>query len=281
MIKGDPLQDMFSPLVVVLSVKNLPYTLWLLCQLRKDLQITMVFCNSQSAIILIKDQIFHEKKKHIDIRYHCMLKIIAHGDIMVTKISTHDDMMTKTLPSAKFVYCLDLVGTDFLGFSTALVAAVITFSSNLPTIADLNKFEAETRGEFGISSTAQFGSADLKKIVHTNENFRRVNFTSADMRESDFNSSMFNGAYLDKTVAYKANFSVEVAPQFDNSCLSVPVPSYPKLVYLLIIFAPKLRVSSLVGVSNVIKLRVKPLSEGAELFGYSISVSMCSASSWK
>ncbi|PHT72212.1 hypothetical protein T459_22997 [Capsicum annuum] len=95
----------------------------------------------------------------------------------------------------------------FLGFSTALAAAVITFSSNLPAIADLNKFEAETRGEFGISSTAQFGSADLKKIVHTNENFKRVNFTSADMRESDFNSSMFNGAYLEKAVAYKANFS--------------------------------------------------------------------------
>ncbi|PHU06883.1 Thylakoid lumenal protein, chloroplastic [Capsicum chinense] len=27
------------------------------------------------------------------------------------------------------------------------------------------------------------------------------------MRESDFNSSMFNGAYLEKAVAYKANFS--------------------------------------------------------------------------
>ncbi|KAF3644480.1 putative thylakoid lumenal protein, chloroplastic-like isoform 2 [Capsicum annuum] len=87
--------------------------------------------------------------------------------------------------------------TDFVGFSTALAAAVITFSSNLPAIADLNKFEAETRGEFGISSTAQFGSADLK----------RVNFTSADMWESDFNSSMFNGAYLEKAVEYKANVS--------------------------------------------------------------------------
>ncbi|XP_047271529.1 thylakoid lumenal protein TL20.3, chloroplastic isoform X2 [Capsicum annuum] len=58
--------------------------------------------------------------------------------------------------------------------STALAAAVITFSSNMTAIADLNKFEAETRGEFGIGSAAQFGSADLKKTVHTNENFRRV-----------------------------------------------------------------------------------------------------------
>lgn len=56
--------------------------------------------------------------------------------------------------------------------STALAAAVISFSSNMPAFADLNKYEAETRGEFGIGSAAQYGSADLRKAVHINENFR-------------------------------------------------------------------------------------------------------------
>lgn len=47
--------------------------------------------------------------------------------------------------------------------STALAAAaVISFSSGMPSIAELNKFEADTRGEFGIGSAAQFGSADLR-----------------------------------------------------------------------------------------------------------------------
>ncbi|CAH1451350.1 unnamed protein product [Lactuca virosa] len=91
--------------------------------------------------------------------------------------------------------------------STALAAAVITFSSDFSAMADLNKFEADVRGEFGIGSAAQFGSADLKKTVHVNENFRRANFTSADMRESDFSGSTFNGAYMEKAVAYKANFT--------------------------------------------------------------------------
>ncbi|KAJ0976509.1 hypothetical protein J5N97_018474 [Dioscorea zingiberensis] len=36
---------------------------------------------------------------------------------------------------------------------------------------------------------------------------RRANFTSADMRESDFSGCSFNGVYLEKAVAYKANFS--------------------------------------------------------------------------
>ncbi|KAL8552667.1 hypothetical protein ACS0TY_001379 [Phlomoides rotata] len=82
--------------------------------------------------------------------------------------------------------------------STSLAAAVIAWSAaDISAMAELNKFEADTRGEFGIGSAAQFGSADLK----------RANFTSADMRESDFSGSSFNGAYLEKAVAYKANFT--------------------------------------------------------------------------
>ncbi|PPD82562.1 hypothetical protein GOBAR_DD20505 [Gossypium barbadense] len=88
-----------------------------------------------------------------------------------------------------------------------LAAAIVVFGSDISAMAELNKFEAETRGEFGIGSAAQFGSADLKKAVHVNENFRRANFTSADMRESDFSGSTFNGAYLEKAVAYRANFT--------------------------------------------------------------------------
>ncbi|MED6167636.1 hypothetical protein PIB30_004860 [Stylosanthes scabra] len=91
--------------------------------------------------------------------------------------------------------------------SATLAAAVISFTSDMSALADLNKFEAEMRGEFGIGSAAQFGSADLRKAVHVNENFRRANFTAADMRESDFSGSTFNGAYLEKAVAYKANFT--------------------------------------------------------------------------
>ncbi|CAN0842069.1 Thylakoid lumenal protein TL20.3, chloroplastic [Linum grandiflorum] len=93
--------------------------------------------------------------------------------------------------------------------SAALAAAAVINGSFqvAPAVAELNKYEAATRGEFGIGSAAQFGSADLKKAVHVNENFRRANFTSADMRESDFSGSTFNGAYMEKAVAYKANFT--------------------------------------------------------------------------
>ncbi|XP_042440217.1 thylakoid lumenal protein TL20.3, chloroplastic-like isoform X1 [Zingiber officinale] len=88
---------------------------------------------------------------------------------------------------------------------SALAAVIVSFGG--VALADLNKFEAELRGEFGIGSAAQFGSADLKRSVHVNENFRRANFTAADMRESNFSGSTFNGAYLEKAVAYRTNFT--------------------------------------------------------------------------
>lgn len=49
-------------------------------------------------------------------------------------------------------------------FSATLAAAVIAFGSDMSALADLNKYEAEIRGEFGIGSAAQFGSADLRLV---------------------------------------------------------------------------------------------------------------------
>ncbi|KAH1046704.1 hypothetical protein J1N35_037488 [Gossypium stocksii] len=84
----------------------------LFSELNEDLQISTIFCDSQSAIFLTKDQMFHERTKHIDVRYHFVRDIIARGDIVVSKISTHEnpvDTVTKLLPITKFEHWLDLV----------------------------------------------------------------------------------------------------------------------------------------------------------------------------
>ena len=83
-------------------------------ELSDRLHISTLFCDIQSTVIfLTKDQMFHERTKRIDVRYHFVCEIIARGDIVVSKVGTQDnhvDMMTKSLPIAKFVHCSNLMG---------------------------------------------------------------------------------------------------------------------------------------------------------------------------
>ena len=68
----------------------------------------MVFCDNQSVVHLTNDPMFHERTKHIDIRYHFVCDVISEGNVLVKKISTEAnlaDMLTKPLPIAKFKFC--------------------------------------------------------------------------------------------------------------------------------------------------------------------------------
>jgi hypothetical protein len=72
-----------------------------------------LFCDSQGTIYLTKDQMFYERTKHIDIKYHYVRDVVARGKLRVCKISTHEnpaDMMTKPIHVAKFELCSSLVG---------------------------------------------------------------------------------------------------------------------------------------------------------------------------
>ena len=72
-----------------------------------------IFSGSQSVIYLTKNPMYHERTKHIDVRYHYIRDVVAEGDLKVCKISTHDnpaDMMTKPVPTNKFELCSVLVG---------------------------------------------------------------------------------------------------------------------------------------------------------------------------
>ncbi|KAG8503021.1 hypothetical protein CXB51_000861 [Gossypium anomalum] len=103
-------------MAIIEACKKAIWLKGLFSELNEDLQISTVFCDSQSAIFLTKDQMFHERTKCIDVWYHFVHDIIAHGDIVVSKISTHEnpaDMMTKSLPITNFEHCLDLVGVHY------------------------------------------------------------------------------------------------------------------------------------------------------------------------
>lgn len=66
-----------------------------------------IFCDNQSIIYLMKNPIFHECSKHIDIKLHIICDIIGSGVVNILKIdSTLNlvDAMTKPLPKSKFKF---------------------------------------------------------------------------------------------------------------------------------------------------------------------------------
>ncbi|KAH9705871.1 reverse transcriptase Ty1/copia-type domain-containing protein [Citrus sinensis] len=72
-----------------------------------------ILCDSQSAISLSKNQVHHEKTKHIDIKLHFIRLEISKGTVKLVKVHTSNnvaDMLTKPVPMAKFEHCLNLAG---------------------------------------------------------------------------------------------------------------------------------------------------------------------------
>ena len=70
-------------------------------------------CDSQSAIHLAKNQVYHARTKHIDVRFHKLREIINEGLVQLVKIPTKDnaaDMLTKPVTHEKFEHCLHFIG---------------------------------------------------------------------------------------------------------------------------------------------------------------------------
>jgi len=71
-----------------------------------------VYSDSQSAIHLAKNPVYHVRTKHIDVRHHFVREIISEGRILLQKIGTAEnpaDMLTKVVTAIKFNHCLDLI----------------------------------------------------------------------------------------------------------------------------------------------------------------------------
>ena len=69
--------------------------------------------DNQGAIALLKDNKFHSRTKHIDIRYHFICEAVEDGKVSVVYIPTDEnpaDIFTKPLAKAKFRGFVELLG---------------------------------------------------------------------------------------------------------------------------------------------------------------------------
>jgi hypothetical protein len=72
-------------------------------------------CDSQSAIHLAKNKVYHARTKHIDVRLHKIKELVATVELLLEKIHTSEnlaDILTKPITADKFKHCLDLTNVS-------------------------------------------------------------------------------------------------------------------------------------------------------------------------
>ena len=92
--------------------------IWL-ARLVRDLGIIVetptLHCDSQSAIMLAKNPVFHAKTKHIEVKFHFIRDMLEDKSLHLVKVHTDDnpaDLLTKGLPPERFAHCRSLMGVE-------------------------------------------------------------------------------------------------------------------------------------------------------------------------
>ena len=78
-----------------------------------ELDTTMILCDNQSCIKMTENPVFHDRSKHIEIRYFYIRDMMQKGFIKLQYVSTDEqvaDVMTKPLSRVKFEHFRDKLG---------------------------------------------------------------------------------------------------------------------------------------------------------------------------
>ena len=78
-----------------------------------QVDVTVIFCNNQSCVKLSENPVFHDRSKHINMKYHYIRDILQKGVVKLQYISTDEqvaDIFTKPLARVKFVYFQEWLG---------------------------------------------------------------------------------------------------------------------------------------------------------------------------
>jgi hypothetical protein len=76
-------------------------------------EVIYIWCDNQSCMKLSENPVFHDRSKHIKIKYHYIRDMVQRGATRLSYITTEDqvvDMLTKPLSRMKFDHFRDKLG---------------------------------------------------------------------------------------------------------------------------------------------------------------------------
>ena len=84
----------------------------LLNEIQNTSYVPVLHIDSQSALYLCKDPVYHERSKHIDVRLHFIRDLVDTKQIIVKKVKgdyNPADFGTKVVTTDKFAFCRDFL----------------------------------------------------------------------------------------------------------------------------------------------------------------------------
>jgi hypothetical protein len=78
-----------------------------------EMEVIVILCDNESCIKLMENPVFHDKSKHIEIRYHYIRDMVQRGVVKLQYVGTDEqvaDVLTKPLSHVKFEYFQDKLG---------------------------------------------------------------------------------------------------------------------------------------------------------------------------
>ena len=77
------------------------------------LEATCIWCDNQSCMKLSENPVFHDRSKHIEIKYYYIMDMVQRGAVRLQFVIIEDqvaDVLTKPLSKTKFEYFKDKLG---------------------------------------------------------------------------------------------------------------------------------------------------------------------------
>nr|GEY32492.1 hypothetical protein [Tanacetum cinerariifolium] len=94
------------------AVKEAIWLKGLLKELGMELNRVTINCDNQGVIHLSRNHVFHERTKHINVRYHFIKEVLEAKTVQVLKVGTEHnaaDTLMNVVPGHKLQHCLELL----------------------------------------------------------------------------------------------------------------------------------------------------------------------------